>query len=335
MGVFGIFGEKWKRLASSFKGFLALEERVEGRRAYYYMHAEKKDLQKIQSNVSEHKVTKALKGIDKWIHEVAKAIEYEIKLGMGQIFQYFHILKITKHFKDVLEKFIEHANTRQKNDTFRLRVDKLAQHILGKMVAAIEQAEKWGGEDVRTIMAIINDSREKKPALFIADIRKVFKNEANISRLGRIPLRLDIKEELRDERKLKAISKKLEALDKRLQSGGKQNYDQVLGEFERILFKGSHDTFEMFKAAHLIMKRDLLLMIMVLADERIMEQLGTKYVQVHFMPEVPIHQRIMKIDELNKKLSEKAHTLANGMGVIVKGERSVENELRVLLQKAA
>lgn len=335
MGILGIYGLKWRRIASSFKGFLALEERSEGRRAYYYTHAEKKELGKIQSLVAKHKVTPALRGIDKWIHDVSKAIDKEVKLGMSQIFQYFHILKITKHFVDMLGRFIDHANTRPKGDSFRERVDKLAQNILQKMIAAVEQAEAWGGEDVRTIMAIINDSKEKKPALFMADIRKAFKYEENISILGRIPLRMDIRAELRDEKSLEALSHKLEALDKRLQAGNKQNYNQMLGEFERVVFKGSHDLFEMFKAAHLIMKRDLLLIIMVLADERVIGQLGTKWVQIHFMPDVPVHQRLMKIEEINKKLSEKAHTLANGLGVIVKGERSVEQELKRELDRAA
>ena len=58
MGLFGIYGEKWKRFASYFKGFLALEERSEGRRAYYYLHAEKKHLRKIQSLIAEHKVSR-------------------------------------------------------------------------------------------------------------------------------------------------------------------------------------------------------------------------------------------------------------------------------------
>ena len=89
---------------------------------------------------------------------------------------------------------------------------------------------------------------------------------------------------------------------------------------------------EMFKAAHLIMKRDLILMIMVLTDIDVMEKLGTKWVQIHFMPERPVKQEILSLRVLEKKLSEKAHTLANGLGVVLKGEKAVELKLRNLIR---
>lgn len=335
MGIFGIYGEKWKRFASYFPRFLALEERIEGRRAYYYLHEEEELLRKIQSNVAEHKVTKALKGIKRWRLMVAKSIEKQTQLGMGQIFQYFHILKITKRLIDALGKFIRHANTRPKGDTFRTRVDAVAEQMLKNMIAAIKEAEKWGGEDVRAMMAIINESRDKRPAEFIASVRTALKKQGVISRLGRIPLRIDIRKELSDERHLLALSIKLEAIEKELESGKKIDYDNMLGKFERILFEGRFYIADMFKAAHLIMKRDLILIMMVLSDERIMKMLGRKWVQVHFMPEMPIGTELMEINKLEKKLSEKAHTLANGMGVILKGERAIEQELIAELQQAA
>lgn len=332
MGIFGIYGEKWKRFASYFKGFLALEERSEGRRAYYYMHAEKKELRKVQSLVSEHKVSQALKGIKKWHLEIAKAIDKEVKLGMSQIFQYFHILKITNHFVDILGKFVSHARSR--GDIFKGRLDAVSQEMTRKMTAAVEQAEAWGGEDMRRLMAVINAAVGKGPAKFLDAIRMAFKNEQNLSMLGRISLRMDIKKEVLNEKKLDALSKELERLDRRLGANKKgENYDNMLGEFEKILFEGEHDIEEMFKAAHLIMKRDLMLMVMVLVDKEIMERLGSKWIQVHFMPEKPIHEEELSLEELGKKISDKAHTLANGLGVILKGERTIEQKLKVLIRK--
>ena len=335
MGIFGIYGERWKRLASYFKGFLALEERVEGRRAYYYMLAEQKDKTKIQSLVAEHKVTKATHKYSAWHHKISKAVDNEIKLGMSQIFQYFHILKITNHMVEVLEKFLSHS--KQRGDVFKGRLDAVAQHMTQKMAAAVKQAEAWGGEDMRTAMAVINKAAEKSQANFLTNIRMAFKEE-NLSTLsslaGRTALRINIRKELADEKRLDALSKQLERLDKKLQTdrSGK-NYDRMLGEFERILFEEEHDIEEMFKAAHLIMKRDLILMIMVLVDINVMEQLGNKWVQVHFMPEKPIEKEEMSLKQLEKKISEKAHGLANGLGVIIKGEKTIEQKLMVLVRR--
>ena len=332
MGIFGIYGERWKRFASYFKGFLALEERSEGRRAYYEMIAEKKGLRNIQSLVAEHKVSKAMNRIGRWHHHIAKAVDKEVKLGMSQVFQYFHILKITNHFVDILGKFVSHARLR--GDIFKGRLDAVAQEMTRKMAAAVEQAEAWGGEDMRRLMAIINAAVGKGPAKFLDAIRMAFKNEQNLSMLGRISLRMDIKKEVLNEKRLDALSKELEKLDRRLEANKKgENYDKMLGEFERILFEGEHDIEGMFKAAHLIMKRDLLLMIMVLVDIEIMKKLGAKWVQIHFMPENPIHKEELSLEELDKKISDKAHTLANGLGVILKGERAIEQKLKVLIRR--
>lgn len=335
MGIFGIYGERWKRFASYFKGFLALEERVEGRRAYYYMLAEQKDKAKIQSLVAEHKVTKGMSKYHKWHHDIAKAVDYEIKLGMSQIFQYFHILKIANHMVEVLEKFLSHSRAR--GDVFKGRLDAVAQHMTHKMVAAVKQAEAWGGEDMKTAMAIINKAAEKSQANFLTNIRMAFKEE-NLSTLStlasRTALRMNIRKELYDEKRLDALSKQLESLDRTLQTDrNEKNYDRMLGEFERILFEGEHDIEEMFKAAHLIMKRDLILMIMVLVDINVMEQLGAKWIQIHFMPEKPIEEGEMSLKKLEKKISEKVHTLANGLGVILKGERTIEQKLMILVRK--
>src|SRR3989338_4245160 len=331
MSIFGIYSEKWKRFASYFKGFLGLEERLEGRKAYYYMHAEKKELRKIQSLVSEHKVSQALKGIKKWHLQIAKAVDKEVKLGMSQVFQYFHVIKITNHFVEVLGKFVSHARSR--GDVFKGRVDAVAQEMTHIMTAAIIKAEKWGGDDLKRLMAIINEALNKGQAKFLDELRLAFKEENNLSLLGKFALRMDIKIEVANERKLEALSVQLERLDKSLEGNRKgENYDKMLGEFEKILLEGEHDLEKMFKAAHLIMKRDLILMIMVLADKEIMERLGSKWIQVHFMPEKPIHEEEMSLEELGKKISEKAHTLANGFGVILKGEKGIEQKLKVLIR---
>ncbi len=330
--MFGVYGERWKRFASYFKGFLGFEERVEGRRAYYYMHAEKKELRKIQSLVAEHKVSPAIRGIKKWHHDIAKAVDNEVKLGMSQIFQYFHVLKITNHFVEALDKFVSHSKSR--GDAFKGRVDAVAREITHRMTDAIIEAEKWGGDDLKRLMAIINEALKKGQAKFLDELRLAFKEENNLSLLGRFALKMDVRIEVANERNLEALSVQLEHLDKRLENNKKgENYDKMLGEFEKILFEGEHDIEKMFKAAHLIMKRDLILMVMVLADKEIMERLGSKWVQIHFMPEKPIEEEEISLEEMGKKISEKAHTLANGFGVILKGEKGIEQKLKVLIRK--
>lgn len=333
--MFGIYGERWKSIASRMPRILALEQRSEGRKLYAYVRREKQTLVNIQEDVVQHRVTAALKKINKWKGDVKKAGEKGMQLGMNQVFQYFHILKISKHFTDALDKFVSHANTRPKGDEFRGRVDALTQGFAGKVHKAIMEAEKWGGSDMRTLMAYMNEELNKKPGNFIASVVTALKRDKKLSTLGKIPLRINIKREVGDLTKLAALSKMLESLDKRLESSrSKELYDQILGEFERVLFEGEHDIEEMFRVAHLVMKRDLLLLVMVASDEGVMHELDLKWVQQHFLPEEPIRRTEVDIDKLNKKLSEKAHTLANGLNVIVKGMDNLKEKMEIEMAKA-
>ena len=303
MGIFGIYGEKWKRFASPFPRILSFEERSEGRRLYSYVHKEKKILVKIQEDVVTHRVTKALAKINKWKKFVKMAGKKGIKLGESQVFQYFHILKATKHFTSALDKFAEHVNRRPKGDTFRARADVLIREAATKMYNGIQKAEQEGGSDMRTLMAYMNGELAKKPGNFIANVITAMKRKGDISILSRISLRIDIKRELKDLKSLERLAKDLEKLDRKLEStNSREDYDKILGRFEAEVFMGEHNFEEMFRVAHLVMKRDLLLLIMVASDERVMHELNLGWVHKHFLPEEPIKKTEIEIDELKKKL---------------------------------
>ena len=335
MGLFGIYGEKWQRIASNFPRVLSFEERSEGRRLYSYVHKEKKILVKIQEDVIAHKVTKALRNINKWKGYVSKAGKKGVKLGESQVFQYFHILKATKHFTSALDKFADHVNTRPKGDDFRKRADVLIREAATKMYNAIQEAEQEGGSDMKTLMAYMNEELSKKPGNFIANVVTAMKKKGDISIFSRISLRIDIKRELKDLKSLERLAKELEELDRKLGSTNSQRvYDEILGKFEAEVFMGEHNFEEMFRVAHLVMKRDLLLLIMVASDERVMHELGLDWIHKHFLPEDPVKRTETEIEELNKKLSEKAHTIANGLNVIVKGMDRIRKELQLEIQKS-
>lgn len=334
--IFGIYGQRWQRIASRFPRILSLEQRSEGRRLYSYVHREKKILVKIQEEVIAHRVTKALQEIHKWEGYIRKGTKKGVKLAESQVFQYFHILKATKHFTSALDKFAEHVNRRPKGNTFRARADVLIREAATKMYRAIQAAENEGGRDMKTLMAYMNEELDKKPGDFIANVVTAMKRSGDISILSKLSLRIDIKKELRDLKSLEKLAKELEALDRKLEkNSSKEDYNQALGKFEALVFMGEHNFEEMFRVAHLVMKRDLLLLIMVASDERIMHQLGLDWVHKHFLPESPFQKTDIEINELNKKLSEKAHTIANGLNVIVKGMDKIRKELELEIAKSS
>lgn len=332
MGIFGIWGEYWKTLTARYPGLNSIAERFLGRRAYTYMHTEEKDLKKIEDYVEEHRVTSALRVFTQWIRAIKTAQEKEIKLAERQIFQDFNIAKATNHFIRIFEKFIEEARQKGSGD-FQQRVKKIVFSLLPRMKLALKEAEEWGGQDYRTLLALMIRAKRKGGNL-ITNLRTAIKNKQVVSRLGKWPLRMDIRAEVKDINQLESLSKQLESIDEDLESG-KGNKVEMLTKFEKILADADQDIIEMFKASHLIMKRDLLLIILLLDDEEIMQQFGKRWVQQHFMPEHPVEEKELNIEELKNKLAEKAHVIANGLGVFIKEEKLLEKELDTILAKVA
>ncbi|MBI2652656.1 hypothetical protein HYX00_04285 [Candidatus Woesearchaeota archaeon] len=331
-GIFGIWGEKYERIFSFSPTILAFEEVREERRTFRYLGKEEEEIEQIQEDVKEHRVTAALRLFHTWINHMRKAFENAIRTGFSQIFQEFHILKITRHYGEAIQKIINHCKTN--GPDFIRRVGVLLLKYLPKHIQDINESERLHGEDTRTLMAIMNKAKErggKSAAKAIIALRRAFKG--SISKLARIAMKREIKIELRNEKNLEHLAKRLEAVSNKLDSKQKGDHESALKELEQILAEGEHDMSEMFRDAHLIMKRDLLMIMVLLQDDDIIEQFGKENVQRQFLPESPISEGILSLNKLKEKLFEKAHTMANGLGVVVKNLEAIKRAFEVDLQE--
>ncbi len=342
----GIVGEKWSRFASGFPLFLELEELIEAKHAFQKLYHEQKEGKKIQTEVAEHQVTKAEKDIKKFKNKIAGAVHDEVKLGLSQVFQYFHILKITHHFVQILGGFVDHANQPSQKGyqdrQFRERVDILADKFAEKMEHALHEAEKLDKGDISNLMNIINEAAKQDTKNFMGELRTLFKQKggeslaSNLMQRGQ--LRHEIREELRDINRLKRLSSRLEGLDAKVRqiksAKDRKKANAILSDFEHVFEEADNDLAELFKFAHFIIKRDLLLMMIVLSDESAMEELGQEWISKHFMPEVVITGEKATLKEIAKHLSEKGHTIANGLNVVEKREQAVLNEVETIRAKA-
>lgn len=331
---FGIYGEKWQRIASSFPRILSFEQRSEGRRFYSYVHKEQKTLVKIQDEVTIHQVSKALADINKWSGYVEKGTKKGIKLAESQVFMYFHILKITKHFISVLDKIAEHVSKRSKGSDWRAKSDSVMEEVVTRMYKALQDAENEGGKDMKTLMAYMNEELDKKPGDFIANVITSMKNRKGVSILSRLSLRIDIRVEFRDMKALKDASRQLEAYDREFEkTSSQEKVEKTIDRIATLMLKEGPVFEEMFRVAHLVIKRDLLLLVMVASDERVIHHLGLQWVHQNFLPETPFKKSDVKIAELNRKLSEKAHNIASGLNVIIKGMDRLKTELGLEIKK--
>lgn len=329
--LFGIYGDYWKTITARYPWLNSVAERYLGRRSYTYMHIEETELKRIEEYVEEHRVTSGLHHFTIWMRAIKNAQEKQAHLAERQIFQDFHIAKATHHFTGVLEKFVEMAHT--KGGEFQQNVRGLVLSIVPHIKKEMKEAEEWGGIDSRTLMAIMIRAKRKGGNL-VTNLRTALKSRGVISRLGRFAFSGDIRAELKDEQLLESLANRLELLESNLESG-RENHEKLFKDFQTILYTADKDLIEMYKHSHLVMKRDLFLMIMLIEDEQIMEQFGAEWVQKHFMPEHPIDEGILKIEELKQRLADKAHKIANGLGVFIKKEKTLERDLDRILAKAA
>ena len=334
----GIVGRRYSRMAYWSPFWLTVEARHEGRREFIYLGEEKKEIAIIPTQVAQHFVTKASKEGKKWEKGVQGVEKEEKKLGETQIFLYYHFVGITEKYNRALRHFIEIAL--QKNpdyNEFKRRVAAVARTVLKNMVQAMIDAKKWGGQDVRTLMAIMNEAMNNKAGDFVGNFRTLLKKRGGISLLGRFSLRMDIKKQFRDYKALKALSKQLEAISAELeaQKGIEKSEEKMLGKFESIVTQGEHYLYDLFLTAHVVMKRNLINTLILLSDEKVMIEYCEKWRKDIQMPAQEEEREISQVQRLEKKLSNDAHLLANGLGVIVKKEIGAEREMEQALALAA
>lgn len=346
----GIVGKKMEHLTGYVPAFTAIAERWEARGAVKYTYRAGKDEEREKEEVAEHEITSAGHTIVVWLHDERKAEEDEGKLGINQIFMYFHCLKVTTHFLSALAKFVEHARQMpaktERNRQFKKRVLALTRKTSSKFVAETEQFKKWMGEDMQFLYAEINAAGEEGTGKFIENWRTRAKRKEISSRLEMIlerrGIRFDIKTENIDRQELERLSTELEEINMLLDRASKEETSikeqilvTLLNRFENILVKSENTILKMFRAAHQVLMRDLILMAIALTHEGTMEALGKEWVKNYLMPKGAITSEEISIHELEKKLGENAHTIANGLNVVMKEVSGLETKAKGVYARAA
>lgn len=338
-GLLGFTGERLKHVISRYPLLLKVGEKWDYSRATGNILSEEKKLKKIEEDVETHHVTHAQALIVKWLKNLKNAEEKFEKGEMDQMFLYYHILKITHHFASALGKFIAEANKRPHNDQFRMRVDDSSRKIIPKLIAATQQAENFGGDDMRFHMAEMNDVLKRGAAKFVDIWRTKYKTKQIGSRvvlmLRRRAFRAGVNTEYKDMNILKNLAKELELIDEQLSNNPKdKTLIEILNKFDSILIKSEIDIPQMFKSAHILLRRWLFEVGIILSDGKVMEALGPEWIQINYMPST-LNKDIGSLEKLEKELSGKLHDNTNALNVHLKEMKSIENELRRDLALAA
>lgn len=338
-GLLGFTGDRLAHVISMYPLWEEVGEKWDYSRATGATFSEEKKWGIIEEDVATHHVSDANKVIVQWFKKIRRAEEKSEKGAMLQMFLYYHILKISRHFTTALGKFIIAANKRPHSDQFRIRVDGLSKRVLPKMIAAVQQAENLGGDDMKFFMGEMNDALKEGAGNFVDNWRTRAKRKKIGSRvvlmLERRAFRSDVTTEYQDMKMLERHAKELEPIDSQLQGNPKEEtLKRMLNRFETILNASEKELIEMFKAAHIILRRWLFDVAVILSDEKLMEALGPKWIQRHFM-QGSLSQRITDVRGIEIKLSGKLHGLANALNVHIKEMDALEGDFKRDLAEAA
>ncbi len=337
--LLGFTGDRLAHVISRYPLWEEVGEKWDYSRATGATFSEEKIWNVVKTDVDTHHVSHANRQIIRWLKRLKRSEQKSEKGIMLQMFLYYHILKISRHFASALGKFIVHANKRPSNDDFRIKVDAISKSAVPKSIAAVQQAKKWGGNDMKFFMSEMNEAVGGGAAKFLDNWRERAKKKNITSRvqlmLERRGFRGDVNVEYQDMNMLKSQAKELEEIDSQISSNpNAKSLNKILSRFESIMSTSGNEIIEMFKAAHILLRRWLFEVGIILSDEGIMRVLGPEWIRIHYM-QGSLNQKITDVKEQARELSSKLHGLTNALNVHIKEMDALEDDFKRVYAEAA
>jgi len=321
-------------LSTIFKGPWAttLKERLGARRALKNLGSADKSIYKIlpEKVEKEHRVTFASKEENKVIKKLKVAAAKGYMLAFNLSTMDLAVLEAINKLMDVWSKL--RALT-SRGGAVSKRVEQISQLIVSYMFNAIKKAEGEEREEYKDIMVIVDESPSKTHEQFMQMVRLRFQSLESQSFLTRLAVRGEIKGEKRALDAIKKLTAQCESLLAAANSKKGTKADQtlnVINKFEALAKESAADIERVFYEAHQIKKRDFLLMMKLLVNLEALRGMNRKWLQMHFMPEVPIRKKEIEIDKLEEKISKEFHTVAQALRISINGLEKLETKIKKL-----
>lgn len=309
---------------------LAVKERWDSRRVIRYSRqADKLIYDVLPEKVEvEHKVTQALRDEDKATDAINEVIKYGLQLAVNSSFEDEVILRAIKHLIENMQKFHEIIIRMKGGNIMGVNVVALESQLetLSKKFAIMiknqtQKAEGQEREEMKDVMNLIKQSQEFDKETFVTAVKQRFSSINKQTLLARFALRYDIQHEKKLVLALERLSVRLEEQKKlfeRILTNLKVRYNQlpgVVSKFKQIVEEAEKDIQGAFFYSYKIKKRDFNLMLTMLVNAEVLRKLNLKWVRMHFMPAVPTEARIKDIENLEKKMGEKLHVIAQALRI--------------------
>jgi len=347
----------WTRYFSTiFKGptAIAWKERIEARRLVSAAkHADKLIYETLEREIEQdHKVTHGLKDIDKAKHELKIAIHEAGMLALNSTFSDHLILKAVHKLVESWEEsvvLIEELRKQHKKAevTFKgganldAKLNEVARLFAQYMIKGIKDAEEKQRADYQNVMVIIEEAHHENKTVFMANIRERFKTIDSQTLLARVALRMDIRREkkflnllVKVEEELDSVLGKLKMLIKDTTKASvkkrpniEYDYVRIIDTYHSLIKRARLSIQRVFGTAHLIKKRDFLIMLTVVINAETLKQLNQKWVKAVLVPSDIINKTNTELDEIQVKLEEDLHVLAQGLRIAITDEQKIEKRL--------
>lgn len=289
----------------------------------------------------EHKVTSALKDQDKAVEAIKEVVKYGLQLAFNSSYEDEILLRTVKHIIENWEKIHEIIDKmkRERNlftdPTIREvepELEKLSQKFVIMIIRQTAKAEREEREEMKDVMDLINESHKVNHEQFMTKAKNVFSSLTSQTKLASLALRWDIQHEKRLIIDLERLSVKLEEQKKRFDrilnniNTRQHELPKILGQFKQIVDMSEKDIGGAFLYSYKIKKRDFKLMLTMMVNAEVLKKMDLRYIRMHFLPELPTLQRIKDIENVEEKLSQKLHTVAQALRISINANENIRRK---------
>lgn len=337
----GYYTEYFSTLLKS-NWVLALKQRWDSRRVVRYSRLADKEIYKVlpEKVEVEHKVSEALKDEDKAVEAISLVIKYGLQLAFNSSFEDEIVLRTIKHLIENMEKFHQ-IMVQTKNKPGLAKVERELGNLSRKFAIMIgdqaKSAQRREREEMKDVMNLITQSHRYNADTFMTAVKQRFSSITSQTLLARYAFRHDIQHEKRLVLALERLCVRLEEqrkLFERTLNNINKRYKElpkVVNKFKEIIEESENDIKGAFFYSYKIKKRDFYMMLTMMVNANVLKNLDIKWLRMHFMPAIPTEARIRDIEDLEKKLGEKLHVVAQALRIEITAQSAIAKKAMPLI----
>ena len=318
----GFWAEYYSTL---FKGLTATswKEKVEARRLVRGLKKEDHELfDTIRQEVEEHRVTRALRDLNKIVPQISKTAEIAEKLIFNEITQERQAINAEKSILEALKKLSDVAAANPKNQVIK----KIERELAISVYQGSKDAESEDRKEYKIVMEILDESHLHHKD-WMEKIRLMFQKEDKQSILTRWALRSEIADEKRDIKMLRRVAEDiLDLIPKvKAQKDSKKAGDLLESTLAKDYEKVRVGVQDAFKNTYLIKKRVLLMFMKILFDLHTLQEMITKWAEESDLPRESSERLIEKVQKVEEDIAKHFQPLAQGFRILISAIDNIQN----------